>query len=54
MVALVENDSLDWPSVVQLFEELSAHGVVCVGVAQNEVFDQVWLVVLIVNADVHF
>lgn len=53
MVALVQNDSLDWSSIVHLLEEIGSDIIDRICVAQDEILDQVKFVILIIDANVY-
>lgn len=53
MVALVQNDSLDWSSIVHLLEEIGSDIIDRICVAQDEILDQVKFVILIIDANVN-
>lgn len=53
MVTLVQNDSLDWSSIVHLQEEIGSDIIHRICVAQDEILDQVKFVILIIDANVY-
>lgn len=53
MVALVQNDSLDWSGIVHLLEEIGSDIIDRICVAQDEILDQVKFVILIIDANVN-
>jgi len=53
VVALVQNDSLDWSSIVHLLEEIGSDIIDRICVAQDEILDQVKFVILIIDANVN-
>jgi len=53
VIVLVENNSLDWSTVVHLFNEVSRHNICFVSFAEYEILNHMKLIVVSIHANVN-
>lgn len=53
MITLVQDDSFDWSTIIQLGNEFTRDVVCLIGIAKHIIFDRVKLVVLVVHTNVN-